>query len=194
MRTFCVLMGFVLLASGALAAGLSVEALHAEVPPAIDGKLDDAIWQGGEWHSGFKQLNRPEVVMEVQTHFKVAADDATVYVAIRADEPDMAGQRKTVTERDGKLYHDDCVEVMLGADLDGSRYLHFIVNPLGAVYDAQVFNEGNEQMNAWNSGCVVGVATEENGWTTELAIPMVDVGITKGGRAGWILNMSRERR
>jgi Carbohydrate family 9 binding domain-like len=187
-------MTVALLAAGAYGADLTVDVLAAGVAPAIDGKLDDAVWQEGDWHSGFKRLNKPEITMEVQTRFKIAADESAVYVAIRADEPDVANQIKTVTERDGKVFHDDCLEVMLGGDPDGSRYLHFIVNPLGTLYDAQIFNEGNEQTEAWDSGCTVAVAAESEAWTVELAIPIVDVGVTVGGRAGWILNVTRERR
>ena len=39
-----------------------------------------------EWSGGFSLLNKPEVTVEVQTHFKVAIDKANVYFAVRADE------------------------------------------------------------------------------------------------------------
>jgi len=173
------------------AAEVIVDALKAETPPAIDGALEDAVWQGGEWHTGFRLLNKPETRVGVQTRFKVAADGSALYFAVRADEPDMAHQLKTVTDRDGKVYHDECVEVMLGADPDGSRYLHLIVNPLGTLYDAEVFNEGNETNVDWDGGIEVGVATEADAWTLELRVPLVDIGV--GGAEGWILNVTRER-
>ncbi|MCC6699113.1 MAG: hypothetical protein IT365_26045, partial [Candidatus Hydrogenedentes bacterium] len=176
------------------AADLTVQALAAGAPPLIDGKLDDAVWQDGEWASGFSLLDKPEAIVEVQTRFKVAMDASNVYFAVRADEPDMANQVKTIAERDGKVYLDECVEIMVGADPEGSRYLHFIVNPLGAVFDEELFNEGNEANQTWDSGCTVGVALEPDAWTLELAVPIVDIGVSVRGEGGWILNVARERR
>ena len=171
----------------------TVDALKAETPPAIDGALDDAVWQSGEWYTGFRLLNKPETRVGVQTRFKVAADGSAVYFAVRGDEPDMGHQVKTVTDRDGKVFHDECIEVMLGADPDGSRYLHLIVNPLGTLYDAEVFNEGNETNVDWDGAIDVGVATEAEAWSLELRVPLVDIGAGAGGAEGWIVNVSRER-
>ncbi len=181
-------------APAVFAEGLSVQALAAGTPPVIDGKLDDAVWQAGEWSSGFSLLDKPEAIVPVQARFKVAIDAANIYFAVQADEPDIANQVKTVTERDGKVYHDDCIEIMIGADPEGSRYLHFVVNPLGALFDEELFNEGNEANQTWDAGCAVGVAQEPNAWTVELAVPLVDIGLTAKGQGGWILNVARERR
>lgn len=182
------------LAQNGYAANISVQALSAGTPPVIDGKLDDAVWQGTAWSSEFSLLNKPEVTVEVQTRFKVAIDATNVYFAVQADEPDMANQVKTIAQRDGRVYRDECIEIMVGADPDGSRYLHLAVNPLGAVFDEELFNEGNEANQAWDSDCAVGVAQEPNAWTLELAMPIVDVGVTTKGHGGWILNVARERR
>ncbi|MCC6487760.1 MAG: hypothetical protein IT364_09690, partial [Candidatus Hydrogenedentes bacterium] len=190
-RTF---LAVALLAPFGHTADLTVQALAAGAPPLIDGKLDDAVWQEGVWASGFSLLDKPEVIVEVQTRFKVAMDASNVYFAVRADEPDMANQVKSVAERDGKVYLDECVEIMMGADPEGSRYLHFIVNPLGAVFDEELFNEGNEANQAWDSGCTVGVMAEANAWTLELAVPIVVIGVSVKGESGWILNVARERR
>ena len=176
------------------AADFAVQALSAGGPPVVDGRLDDAVWHEGEWGSGFSLLDRPEVIVEVQTRFKVAIDASNIYFAVRADEPDMANQVKSVAERDGKVYLDECIEIMVGADPEGSRYVHFIVNPLGAVFDEELFNEGNEANQAWDSGCTVGVALEPDAWMLELAVPIVDIGVTAKGQGGWILNVARERR
>lgn len=188
------LLAAALLAQSVHAADLAVQAMAAGVPPLVDGKLDDAVWQEGAWSTGFSLLDRPEVIVEVQTRFKVAIDAANLYFAVRANEPDMANQVKTIAERDGKAYLDECIEIMMGADPEGSRYLHFIVNPLGTVYDEELFNEGNEANQAWDSGCTVGVALEPDAWTLELAVPIVDTGVTAKGQGGWILNVARERR
>jgi len=181
-------------AQNGYAAGISVQALSAGAPPVIDGKLDDPVWQGAEWCSGFSLLNKPEVTVQVQTHFKVAIDASNVYFAVRADETDMANQVKAIAQRDGRVYRDECIEIMIGADPNGDRYLHFVVNPLGAVFDEELFNEGNEANPAWDADGTVGVAQEPNAWTLELAVPIVDIGVTAKGQGGWILNLARERR
>ena len=173
---------------------LNLEALNADPPPVIDGHFDEALWQRGDWHTGFHLLNKPDTLVEVQTHFKVALGAAAVYFAIRADEPDLEHQVKTITDRDGKVYHDDCLEVMLGADRSGSRYLHLIVNPLGTLYDAEVFNEGGEHNTRWDADIEAGVAAGDDSWTLELAIPLVEMGLSAKTTGPWILNVARERR
>ncbi|MCP4644370.1 MAG: hypothetical protein GY851_28260 [bacterium] len=189
-----ILVGVAVGTHGVASAGSIVRASQAKAAPRVDGHLDDEAWEKGDWYTGFTQLSRSERPMAVQTRFKVAADATNLYIAVHADEPDMVHQIRTVTARDGKVWGDDCIEIMVGSDPAGSRYLHFIVNGRAALYDAEIFNEGAETNSSWDCDCEIGVARGIDTWSVEMRIPLVEVGVTETAAADWILNVARERR
>ena len=64
-----------------------------DAPPALDGKLDDAVWQQGQWYGNFTLLGEGAKPATAQTRFKVAFDDQKLYLAAElldrwAPEPD----------------------------------------------------------------------------------------------------------
>ena len=183
----------VMFAFVASAGQTTVVGLVADAPPVLDGKLDDAVWQQGEWHTGFQVLNTPGVVAQTQTHFKIAFDNEAVYVAVRAEEPQIAQLRKQIAERDGKVFMDDCVEVMIGPRREPHTYMHIIVNALGTVYDSVVSAQGNDTDTARDLACRVGVAEAADAWCVELAVPLSEFGLRANAWQNWVLNVARER-
>ena len=198
MRKGLAVLASLLLGLGVFAEELSVQALRAEEAPVIDGRLDDAVWQQRDWYTGFRVLNEPDAVAGVQTRFKIAFDDSAVYIAILADEPCMDELVATVEERDGKVYHDDCVEVFLSPDPKGEGFYQFVINPLGTVFDNEVRDEtragGHAALySAWDADCKVAALKEADGWCAELSVPLAELDLTSGDGQTWRLNVARER-
>ena len=66
------------------------------VKPVIDGKLDDACWDTGEWTGDYIQwIPKDGAAPTYPTYLKVLYDDKNIYVAIRAFdyEPDKISRK-----------------------------------------------------------------------------------------------------
>jgi len=172
----------------------TVEALRTSTPIAIDGALSESTWAEGDWCSGFTLLDNPTKAPAAQTRFKVHFDQANLYFGVQLDEPNVANLRSEVTERDGKVYHDDCVEVMVDPSGERIEYYHFVVNPRGTVYDAQLRQGGNVRSEEWNCDAEAAAKVGPDSWTVELRLPVVELGLTAASKGDWAVNVARERR
>ena len=106
----------------------------------------------------------------------------------------MKENRSVKRERDGKLWHDSCVETMLCSDPLRKKYYHFIVNTDGSFYDSEVVTAANglRQENAkWNSSARVKVSRSADRWTAELVIPKKEIGAA--GAKSITANFGRSR-
>ncbi|MFH1569403.1 MAG: hypothetical protein ABIL09_15515 [Gemmatimonadota bacterium] len=171
-----------------------VTALRLDAPLALDGRLDEATWQAGAWSTGFHVLNRPGEMAAAQTRFKVRFDDGRLYIGAVADEPHPDQLRLEVQDRDGPVSRDDCLEFMVDATGERVEYYHFIVNPLGTVYDAQLRQGGHVRTAEWASTAAAGAAVGVDQWSVELAIPLVELGLTPASTGDWAIDVTRERR
>lgn len=97
------------------------------------------------------------------------------------------GLRTTATGRDGKVWEDDSVEILLCPPAEQRKLYHFIFNANGTVYD-----DLNGKA-AWNAKDVRAVNKIENGqWTCEVFIPFSDLerSMPKPGEV-WKVNICR---
>ncbi len=159
--------------------------------PKIDGKLTDACWNQAQWLNDFKVMNKPEVKASPQTRFKIVHDNSFLYIAAVLDEPAINQLKATVKKRDGKVFHDDSLEIFIDANHDRASYKHFVINSLGTVYDAERRQGGHVGTGKWNSpGIRTATSKLDKKWLLEVAIPFVDLGIS--GNI-WGINIARER-
>lgn len=143
-------------------------------PITIDGRLDEAAWQGAlefdipyEWNPGD---NAPA---PVETGVYITYSDEALYVAWRCEDPDPSAIRAHLMDRDdiGTFVQDDHVVLIIDTFNDERRGFQFRVNPLGVQADAFFSeNEGIEDFSfdmIWDS---VG-RIHETGYVVEIAIP-----------------------
>src|SRR5688572_16291643 len=79
-----------------------LEPARISTPPAIDGVLDDAAWQGTplpltEWLT-YQPLNGDKIAQ--QTEVRVVYDDKYIYFAFHCVDPEPAGVRTNISRRD----------------------------------------------------------------------------------------------
>ena len=154
----------------------SVTAVRAGQAPAIDGRLDDAIWRNAAVIDTFVQEEPIEgAAATEQTEVRVAYDSEKLYFGIYAHYRDIGLRRVNRSDRD-KLDNDDSVTVTLEPFLDFLRGYSFAVNGFGVqsdsmivVQNAQSSASGNLSYNAlyYSGGQIV-----DDGWTAEIAIPI----------------------
>ncbi|MHB8993618.1 MAG: sugar-binding protein [Armatimonadota bacterium] len=164
------LLGSVCLAQSEPAPELVVASVA--MAPRIDGRLDEACWQGPAPITDFRCVDKARSMPTQRTQAWVACDAEALYVAARCTDDRMDQVPATVTELDGPVWQDDCLEVFL---MPGTPYYyHFAANLLGAKYDARqrVGARPDDGKPAdWNGDWQVAARRETDCWTMEIAIP-----------------------
>ena len=114
----------------------SVTPTHADVPPVLDGRLDDAVWRTAAKVTSFTQQRPVEGAPATeQTEVLVAFDARNLYVGIYAHYSDIGLIRANRTDRD-KASRDDTVSVFFDPFRDQQRAYIFSVNAYGVQGDA----------------------------------------------------------
>ncbi|HEX5758675.1 MAG TPA: DUF5916 domain-containing protein [Thermoanaerobaculia bacterium] len=149
----------------------------------IDGRLDEPAWEqaspipvGFEWYPG---ENTPA---PVETDCLVTYDEANLYVAFRAHDPEPGAVRAFYADRDTPN-SDDTVGFFIDAFDDRRRAFYFQVNPLGIQTDAVVADfrpvtevgpkvEKLQRLDySWDALWDSAGRITESGYVVELAIP-----------------------
>jgi hypothetical protein len=139
-------------------------------PPVIDGTIEDDAWKNAAVVTDFRKSDmRPP---SAPTKAWLAYDADALYIAFRCDEPSMQMLQTNVKERDGNVFEDDSVEIMLGVEAPTNNYMHVAVNAIGTLFDALSLND----RAAFNGHARVAASRDANGWTVEVAIPWADRG------------------
>ena len=113
----------------------TLEVVRADAPPEIDGKLTDTCWETANSIGDFKQYGRTKLA-NLQTVGYVVFDDTNLYIGVSCNEPDPAHIGADVVERDGSVWDNDSVEIMIDPGASEQTYFQYIVNAAGSVFDA----------------------------------------------------------
>ena len=177
----------------------AIPRVQEEAAPAVDGRLDEPVWNGAARLTGFHGYQpvdgRPA---DERTEVLLWYSPSALYVGIRAydDQPDAV--RATLADRD-RIDQEDRVTLYLDTFLDRRRAFFFAVNPLGVQQDG-VRSEG-----AASAGNTFGGSTDLNpdyawssaahrtpwGWEAELRIPFTSLRYPSGDEQRWGINVTR---
>ena len=184
-----------------LAASLLAQPAHEiKVPvctnaPQLDAQLTDPCWKEAVKLTGFN-LTTTGQPAAVQTTAWMCRDDTWLYIAFRCDEPNPISIKRTATLRDGDAYQDDSVEIFLDPGFGGKEYAHLALS-VGNVQQDQ-WCRGRERLASWHLPWRSAAQADPHvdtsqGWSAELAIPLVSLRQT-GGKGEWRINLCRNRR
>jgi hypothetical protein len=137
----------------------------------IDGRLDDAGWQGAPAHSDFWQRSPKEgQPPSYRTEFRVVYDDQAIYVGLRAYDPQPRAIRARLHRRDLDS-RADWMGVILDSYHDRRTAFGFAVNAAGVQRDLLLYDDSSEDAG-WDAVWSSAVAIDAEGWTAELRIPL----------------------
>ncbi|MFC2167998.1 DUF5916 domain-containing protein [Acidobacteriota bacterium] len=159
-------------------------------PPVIDGKLDESVWQNGEWESGFIQSAPYEGQDPTQqTEFKILYDGKNIYIAIQAydKEPDKIERR--LARRDN--LEGDRVSIFLDSYYDHRTAFSFAVNAAGVKGDEIITDNGQGRDQNWDPIWYVKTAIDKKGWSAEMRIPLSQLRFGKKQEHVWGLQVNR---
>ena len=143
----------------------------AETEPVVDGDLTDAAWNRALKVDNFVDVqgdNRPLRRVEA----RLVQKDETLYVAARIEAPEGLTEKGYEGRDNRRAPRNDHFRVHIGV---GAQAYTFLVTAHGAQMDTQGRNtEGGRK---WNSRFKAAAVPANGGWQTEMAIPLLDLGI-----------------
>ena len=168
-------------------------AVRVTTAPAIDGALDDAVWQNAVPIKDFTQQepiagSKPSF----QTDVKIIYDDKYFYIGVMCydDEPDKIIAREL--KWDGFISADDNVKLIFDTFNDNRSGYWFGTNPLGAQDDALITGFEMSGFNeAWNGVWDVECKILDNGWSAEFRFPFSTFKFYDNEKQVWGFNIER---
>ena len=164
----------------------SAEAMS--IPPGmsvqIDGVLEDAAWAKAPVINGFVVRDPNEGAAPTHpTDARVLFDATSLYVAIRAVDPEPEQVVGLLTRRDDSS-PSDWVAVLVDSFRDRRTAFEFGVNASGVKYDRYWFNDTNND-RGWDAVWDVAVKRDEHGWRAEFKIPFSQLRFKAGASEGF---------
>ena len=178
-----------------------IAAVRVDRSPTVDGLLDEELWEQAFVVDAFVQQEPSEgAPASERTEVRVMYDGSTLYIGFTAwdSSPFVATEKR----RDGdRILDEDNFPVILDTFMDSRSAYTFVVSPLGAMLDQQVFEEGvggsrgptgNPNLNReWDGVWRASARTTANGWTAEIAIPMITLRFPNTPVQSWGINFQR---
>jgi hypothetical protein len=170
-----------------------VTAVFAEDAPRIDGRIDDAVWQGIAPVTGFVQVWPDDGAPETErTEVRVAYDRDYLYFAFSCYDREAALIRAQNLERGGRNDRDDHVYIALDTYRDGRNAYLFEMNALGTQDDATITDEElTIDSFSWDAVFRSESVIDERGWFMEVAIPFRQLRFPEGEELQFGLMLSR---
>ena len=94
-----------------------------------------------------------------------------IYFGIECRDTDPSQISRAITRRDGEVWEDDAVALILDTFNDDNNAYVFMVNSLGTQQDERWADNGRTRDVKWDANWLSAAAVETNGWTAEVAIP-----------------------
>src|SRR5437899_7010092 len=146
-------------------------AVRTSVPVVIDGRDDDAIWTTAPAITDFTEFVPTEgAAARYRTAAKVAYDDHSFYVFIRAYDPEPRRISNVLARRDVRPPTDQ-LKIMIDAYHDRRTGYEFAVSPGGVKRDYAVYDDNNEDQS-WDGVWDVATRVDSLGWTAEFRVPL----------------------
>jgi len=92
-------------------------------------------------------------------------DPTAIWVAFRCEGQVGSDLKKEIETRDGKVWRDDSVEILVDPSGTCRNYFYFVVNSGGNLYDAFGMEEG------WSAKLTIKTAVDDKGWSAMIGLP-----------------------
>ena len=160
----------------------------------LDGKLDEAVWQTVEAHTGFKRLkDSGGDAAPVDTFFYILPCEDRVYFGIKCCEPDM--ERCVAGHATRHMWGTDSVEFFISPTGDSFEFYQFLVT-MGGQSASNFHSEGGNihpdpYAPLWKFATYQG----EDYWSAEVELPLTAFYMTPNSSwsSTWLVNVNRTR-
>jgi hypothetical protein len=158
----------------------------------IDGRLDEAAWDSAVRATAFTQREPEEgEPASEKTEVAVLYDAENLYLGVVATDSQAGHVIISELKKDFSVDTGDSFQIILDTFHDQRNAYHFIINPAGAKWDAQIANEGREVNQSWDGVWYVKSRIGDTGWTAEIAIPFKTLKFPHASTQTWGINFQR---
>ncbi len=177
------------------ASGVTVRATRIQQTIAIDGDLDEEVYQQVQSMSDFIQNDPVEGAPATErTEVWLLFDDDNVYVVARCWETRPDRIIANEMRRDNiRVVRDDNFAWSFDTFYDRRNVIMFEVTAVGGRIDAQTTNESQVNLD-WNPIWDFSVGRFDGGWTLEAALPFKSLRYRAGGPQVWGFQARRVNR
>ena len=174
----------------------TVRAIKLREPLRVDGKLDDPVYTEYEPFGGFLQVAPKYLAPSTErTDVWVMFDADNMYVGARLwdSAPPERWIANELRRDTNQLRQNDHIGVMFDTFYDRRSGFMFYTNPLGAIADYSVIDEGAPNTD-WNPVWESRTGRFDGGWTVEMAIPFKTLRYRSGANQIWGIQLRRSIR
>jgi hypothetical protein len=180
---------------------------HTDNAPAIDGNINDLVWQQVGWTDEFQDIEGAvKPGPKFPTKVKMLWDDSCLYIAAQITEPQVWA---TLRNHDDIVFRDNDFEVFIDPYNTTQPYYEIEINALNTIFDLLLnkpYRDGGLPFIAWDvkglrsaikiQGTLNDPSDKDEGWTVEMAIPFKSISLgdhMQAPRDGalWRINFSR---
>ncbi len=189
-----VLFAFVVIAAIHLNAEASKEIrpLLTQETIELDGHLNEEDWARAQVIDDFTQQSPDEgQPITERTEVRMLYDAEKLYIGFECYDSEPEKVVANEMRRDGQLWQNDNVYVMLDTYGDKRQCFFFRTNALGALSDTAVTDGGENLNGSWDCIWEAGGRRHDKGWTVEIAIPFNQLRFKKSDSMVWGINFGR---
>ncbi|PHS67918.1 MAG: hydrolase [Flavobacterium sp.] len=171
----------------------SIVATRIEIPPKIDGIIDDEIWQSLPVANNFNMWqpgNEGTIPPEYQTEVKIAYDNTAVYFAVTMFDPNPDEILSQLSQRDEVSVQADAFSIALNTYNDGINETRFYITSAGTIGDSRTSQNG-EDFN-YDVVFIAKMSKDEKGWYAEFKIPYNALRFPEIETQDWSVNFYRQ--
>ncbi len=161
----------------------------------LDGKMDEAVWDTVEGHSGFVGLVTTDggKPAPVDTIFKVLPCEDRIYVGVKCFEPDMQFVLDTRYKRNS--YSGHAIEMFFSPSGNSFEFYQFVVTINGQTMTQYYSEGGNIRPDFYRPDWSQAVHIDNDYWSIEVEIPLTAFYWTYQEKwsSKWLMNIARNR-
>ena len=175
---------------------VTVRAIPLATPIRLDGQLDERVYLDFPPITGLTQQMPDEgAPASERTEAWIMFDSTNIYVSARVwdSAPPTDWVANEMRRDTSQLRDNDSFWVAFDTYYDRRNGVTFYTNPLGAIGDFAITNEGNPNGD-WNPVWDVRTGRFEDGWTVEMEIPFKSVRYRPGEEQIWGVQLRRNIR
>ena len=172
----------------------TVTAARADAAPALDGHLDDAVWQIAIPVTGFRR-DRPGDGNPAgeRTEVRVAYTDDALYIGARMWDSQPGEISQLRGRRDSFMQANDQFQVQIDSYHDHRTAFVFGVTPAGGRNDLVAPNDGYQGIDSgWDPVWSAATRVDSLGWVAEMRIPLSQLRFGEGEDQVWGINFRRD--
>ncbi len=171
----------------------AVRVSSGRVSVIVDGRLDDAIWEGTSGAAITDLLQRePDegAPASERSEVRLVYDGDALYVSARMFDAEPQRIVRRLARRDAST-HSDEFRLFVDSYHDHRTAFEFIVNPEGVKSDVVIGEDGEYKDDSWDPVWQAAAAVDSLGWTVEMRIPFSQLRFSGAPEQLWGVRVER---